>query len=643
LSAVPAFTARDALPLRASGSSFDAPKKKARNNDAGASAKPGAYRQQGQKTRSMPFFSSPVLAGHYSPLRYRLVWLILCAGFIAVMARAVWVQALHPDFLLDKAEERMVKDIAEPAPRGRILDRHGNILASSVQVASVYVSPRAYREGLEQKRKRNLTRKPQEEQQQVAKLLGLDVDETKEMFTPDDVKFKGDYLLKRQIPWELSEQVMALKLPGVYRNKEFQRQYPGGEAVAQLVGITDTDGKGLDGLELAFNDKLLGAAGKKRVLRDPLGRTIETVEEELKPKAGGDISLAIDSHIQFHAYRLIREAVLAQGAKAGSVVVADVQTGEVLGLANYPSFDPAKRASASKEAFRNRALTDTFEPGSTMKPFTAALAIESKRVTPSTLINTAPGHMQIAGFTISDHNNNGTLSVAQIVQKSSNIGTAKLAMQMQPHEMWDMFTHVGLGQRPQLEVQGAVSGKLRPYKSWRPVEQVTMSYGYGLSASLVQLARAYTVFARDGELIPLTLLAQPSGTTAAGTRVLSPNTVTDIRKMLQAAAGPGGTAPKAQTAGYSVGGKTGTARKLVGREYSEQKYRSFFVGMSPIYQPRLVVAVMVDEPAKGVYYGGEISAPVFAEVVQNALRILGVAPDLPVKPDVSVQAVEENN
>ncbi len=642
MSAIPPFSAKDALPLRASGSSFDAPKKKARNTDAGASAKPGAYRQQGQKARGISFLTSPVLAGHYSPLRYRLVWLILCAGFIAVMARAVWVQALHPDFLLDKAEERMVKDIAEPAPRGRILDRHGNILASSVQVASVYVSPRAYREGLEQKRKRNLTRKPEEEQAQIAKILGLDLDETKDMFTPEDVKYKGDYLLKRQIPWELSEQVMALKLPGVYRNKEFQRQYPGGEAVAQLVGITDTDGKGLDGLELAFNEKLLGTAGKKRVLRDSLGRTIETVDEELKPQAGGDISLAIDSHIQFHAYRLIREAVLAQGAKAGSVVVADVQTGEVLGLANYPSFDPAKRAGASKESFRNRALTDTFEPGSTMKPFTAALAIESKRVTPSTLINTSPGRMQIAGYTISDHNNNGTLSVAQIVQKSSNIGTAKLALQMQPHEMWDMFTNVGLGQRPQLEVQGAVSGKLRPYKSWRPVEQVTMSYGYGLSASLVQLARAYTVFARDGELIPLTLLAQPGGAPVAGARVISVNTASDIRKMLQAAAGAGGTAPKAQTAGYSVGGKTGTARKLVGREYSEQKYRSFFVGMSPIYQPRLVVAVMVDEPAKGVYYGGEISAPVFAEVVQNALRILGVAPDLPVKPDVSVTAVEES-
>lgn len=629
--------------MRASGRSFDermqsgSDKKPVRNN---TKASAGAVRNETRKWQL--FKPSQVLAGHYSPWRFRMAWILICIGFVLVLARAVWVQALHPDFLLDKAEERMVKDIAEPAPRGRILDRHGNILASSVQVASIYVSPRAYREGLEQKRKRNALRKPEEEQVQVAKLLGLDTDETKEKFVPEDKNNKADYLLKRQIPWELSEQVMALKLPGVYRTKEFQRQYPGGEAVAQLVGITDTDGKGLDGLELALNDKLAGSVGKKRVLRDPLGRTIETVEEEAKPKAGGDVKLAIDSHIQFHAYRLIREAVLAQGAKAGSVVVADVKTGEVLGLANFPSFDPAKRAGASKEAFRNRALTDTFEPGSTMKPFTAALALESKRVTPNTLINTAPGHMQLAGFTISDHNNNGTISVAQIVQKSSNIGTAKMALQMQPSEMWNMFSNVGLGQRPQLEVQGAVSGKLRPFKNWRPVEQATMSYGYGLSASLVQLARAYTVFARDGELIPLTLMAKGETATTTGSRVISADTAQQMRKMLQAAAGPGGTAPKAQTVGYSVGGKTGTARKLVGREYSHQKYRSFFVGFSPVYQPRLIVAVMVDEPSKGVYFGGDVSAPVFSEVMQNALRIQGVAPDLAVKPDLSVQSVEES-
>jgi cell division protein FtsI (penicillin-binding protein 3) len=587
--------------------------------------------------KGVPAFSSPLLAGHYSPLRYKLVWVIFCVGFIAVLARAVYVQAISTEFLLDKAEERMVRDIAEPAPRGRILDRHGNVLASSVQVASIYVSPRAYKEALEQKRRRNTAeRDPQAEQKRIAQLLGLELSDVKEKFGAE----KGDPLLKRQVPWELSEQIMAMKLPGVYRVKDFQRQYPGGEALAQLLGLTDTDNKGLDGVELAFNERLAGTPGKRRVLRDQLGRTIETVDEERKAKAGDDVRLSLDSHVQFHAYRLIQQAVQVHSARAGSVVVADAQTGEVLALANYPSFDPNRRNQASKEAFRNRAVTDTFEPGSTMKPFTAALAMETRRANANSLINTSPGRIQVAGYTISDHHDNGTLSLAQVVQKSSNIGTAKLAMQMQPREMWELYTRVGLGQRPQIEVPGAVSGRVRPYKNWRPVEQMTMSYGYGLSTTMLQLTRAYTVFARDGELIPLTLLA--AETPAPGVRVLSETTARETRKMLQLAAGPGGTAPKAQPAGYSVGGKTGTARKLVGREYSEKKYRSFFVGLAPVYQPRLVVAVMIDEPGKGTYYGGEVAAPVFAEVVQNALRTLGVAPDLPVKPDVTVAAVVES-
>ncbi|MDE2048045.1 MAG: penicillin-binding protein 2, partial [Betaproteobacteria bacterium] len=379
--------------------------------------------------RGVPFFSSPVLAGHYSPLRYKLVWLLLCAGFIAVAARAVWVQALHTSFLLEKAEERMVRDIDEPAPRGRILDRNGNVLASSVQVASIYVSPRAYREALELRR-RKTPRDPRAEQAQVARLLGLGVQDVREKFTAD----KGDPLLKKLVPWEVSDQVMALKLPGVYRIKEFQRQYPGGEAVAQLVGLTDIDGKGLDGVELTFNHQLAGEPGRRRVLRDPLGRTIETVDEESKPRAGEDLKLSIDSHIQFQAYRLIRDAVQSNGAHAGSVVVADAQTGDVLALANYPSYDPNRRAQASPESFRDRAVTDTFEPGSTIKPFTIGLALETHRVTPNTVINTAPGHMQVAGFTISDTSDHGAITVQQIVQKSSNIGTAKIAMQMQPRE-----------------------------------------------------------------------------------------------------------------------------------------------------------------------------------------------------------------
>jgi len=323
--------------------------------------------------------------------------------------------------------------------------------------------------------------------------------------------------------------------------------------------------------------------------------------------------------------------------------VLDAQTGEVLALANYPSFNPADRRNLTGAQLRNRALTDTFEPGSTMKPFIAALAMESGRVTPNTVIQTAPGRMTIGGSTISDAHPHGALTVAEVIQKSSNVGTVKMAMQMQPREMWELFTQAGFGQKPQLSFPGAVTGRLRPYKSWRPIEQATMSYGYGLSASLFQLARAYTVFAHDGELVPVSMVknAEPTG----GVRVLSPKTALAVREMLNMVTGPGGTAPKAQAMGYSVGGKTGTAYKQEGKGYSQKKYRSWFVGMAPINNPRIVVAVMVDEPSNGKYFGGDVAAPVFSEVVQQTLRMLGVQPDLEVRPQIvtnSLPAEEES-
>jgi len=333
------------------------------------------------------------------------------------------------------------------------------------------------------------------------------------------------------------------------------------------------------------------------------------------------------------------------------VVVLDAQSGEVLALANYPSFAPSDRRNLSGEQLRNRALTDTFEPGSTMKPFIAGWAMESGRVTPNTVIQTAPGRLTITGSTISDSHPHGALTVAEVIQKSSNVGTVKMAMTMQPREMWELYTQVGFGQKPQIEFPGVVSGRLRPYKSWRPIEQATMSYGYGLSTSLFQLARAYTVFAHDGELIPVSLMKNdelPEGARVSGLRVLSPKTAAAVRDMLQMAAGPGGTAPKAQVMGYSVGGKSGTAYKQEGAGYANQenkKYRSWFVGMAPIHKPRIIVAVMVDEPSNGLYFGGDVAAPVFSAVVQQTLRTLNVPPDLEVKPQITAQpasAVDES-
>jgi cell division protein FtsI (penicillin-binding protein 3) len=355
---------------------------------------------------------------------------------------------------------------------------------------------------------------------------------------------------------------------------------------------------------------------------------------------GKDLQLSVDSKVQFFAYQKLRDAVTVNRARAGSVVVMDAITGEVLALANYPSYAPNKRQNLSGEQLRNRALTDVFEPGSTMKPFTIGLALETGRVTPHTMINTAPGYVVIGGARISDSHAHGMLSVQQVIQKSSNIGTLKIALQMQPREMWEVFTQAGFGQKPQITFPGAVTGRLRPYKTWRPVEQATMSYGYGLSASLFQMARSYTVFAHDGQIIPATLLK--SSEPAAGVQVFSPKTVAEIRTMLQMAAGPGGTGPKAQTLGYSVGGKSGTAHKQVGKAYSTNKYRSWFVGMAPIDKPRIIVAVMVDEPSAGKYFGGDVAAPVFSEVVQQTLRMMGVQPDMSVKPQVVVDAVEES-
>jgi cell division protein FtsI (penicillin-binding protein 3) len=446
-------------------------------------------------------------------------------------------------------------------------------------------------------------------------------------------------LLKRHATEEQWQAARALQLKGVQQLREYQRRWPEGESAAHVVGFTDIDGRGIDGIELAFHDRLSGQRGQRTVVRDRFGRVVEDVGEQADPRHGDDVQLAIDSKVQFFAWQRLREAVVEHRAKRGSVVVLDVKSGEVLALANYPSYDPAQRATMRKERLRNAALTDVFEPGSTMKPFIAALALERGPWRADTRIDTAPGHIIVTGSRITDAHPHGVLTVAEVVQKSSNVGTVKMAQQMPAREMHAFYSAIGMGQRPQLDFPGAVTGRLRPYKSWRPVEQATMSYGYGLSASLFQIARAYTVFASDGQLLPVSIVKRDEGAAVAGQRVMSPETARAVREMLRLAAGPGGTAPKAQALGYSVGGKTGTARKLEGKVYSTTKYRSFFVGLAPVSEPRIVVAVMVDEPGKGVYYGGEIAAPVFSQVVAQTLRSMNVAPDLDVKAQIATKAV----
>ncbi|MDD5335028.1 MAG: penicillin-binding protein 2 [Rhodoferax sp.] len=578
-------------------------------------------------SRSIAYTSSPLLASRTPVWRSKFIVAAIALGFGALAARAAYIQVIANDFFQKQGEVRFVRTLELPANRGRILDRNGLILASSVPAPSIWAIPE------------DIERDPAQ-LQQLAKLLDMPLAELSKRLENEDKTFVW---LKRQVDDSVAQEIMALKIKGVYQRKEYRRQYPEGEAAAHVVGFTNVEDIGQEGIELAFNKELAGHNGSRRVIKDRMGRVVEDVGEQIAPVDGPDLQLSVDSKVQFFAYQKLRDAVQLYQAKAGSVVVLDVVTGEVLALANYPSYSPMRRQNLSGAQLRNRALTDTFEPGSVMKPFTIGLGLETGRVTPQTLIDTGAGKFTITGSTISDSHPNGVLTVEGVIQKSSNIGAAKIAMQMQPREMWELFSQAGFGQKPQISFPGAVSGKLRPYKTWRPIEQATMSYGYGLSASLFQMARSYTVFSNDGQIIPLTMLK--SSEPALGVQVLSARTAGQVRKMLQMAAGPGGTGQKAQTIGYSVGGKSGTAYKQVGKSYGSagnRKYRGWFVGLAPIEKPRVIVAVMIDEPSAGQYYGGAVAAPVFSEVVQQTLRMMGVAPDVAVKPQIVAQAVEES-
>lgn len=575
-------------------------------------------------SRPLPLASSPLLASKMPVWRSKFVVGLLAVGFVVLAGRAVYIQVIKNDFFRRQGEVRFVRTLELPANRGRIFDRNGLLLATSVPSPSVWAIPEDVAATPEQ-----LTR--------LAALLEMPLAELKRKLADEDKTFVW---LKRQVDEAVWQKIAEMNLRGIYERKEYRRKYPEGEAAAHVVGFTNVENTGQEGVELFFNKDLAGRNGSQRVIKDRYGRVIEGVGEQVPPVDGRDLQLSIDSKVQFFAWQKVRDAVLEHRARAGSAVVLDAITGEVLALANYPSYVPDKRVNLSGAQLRNIALTDVFEPGSTMKPFVVGLALESGRVKPSTPIQTAPGKITITGSTISDAHPHGVLSVEEVIQKSSNVGTVKMAMQMEPREMWEVFSAAGFGHKPQLEFPGAVGGKLRPYKSWRPIEQATMSYGYGLSASLFQMARSYTVFAHEGEVVDATMLKREQA--ARGVRVFTPETARTMRRMLQMAAGPGGTAPKAQTVGYSVGGKSGTARKQAGKGYASDKYRAWFTGMAPIDNPRIIVAVMIDEPSNGQFYGGAVAAPVFSEVVQHTLRMMGVQPDMAVKPQVVTQTVEES-
>jgi cell division protein FtsI (penicillin-binding protein 3) len=552
--------------------------------------------------------------------RARLVLMALGAGFAVLAARAVYLQAVRTDFLQQKGDARYSRVLEIPATRGRILDRNGEALAVSTPVKSIWAIPADVEASDAERRK-------------LAALLSMSPVELQRRLSDTSKDF---VYLKRQVPPETTAALQALGLNGIYQHPEYRRYYPGGEVTAHVIGFTGVDDTGQEGIELAHQATLAGKPGSRRVIRDRLGRIIEDVESIRPGQDGTDLALSIDSKIQSLAYSALKAAVEQHRAKAGAVIAVDVQSGEVLALANMPSYNPNNRARLTGAQLRNRVITDLFEPGSTLKPFTIALAIESGKMTRSSVVNTA-GRLTFAKYTIRDVHPAPALTVGQVLALSSNVGAAKIALALPREAMWDLHRRVGFGTAPELGFPGAAAGRLRHYKTWRPVEHATLGYGMGMSLSLAQLARAYTVFARDGELVPLTLVK--TGAAVSGEKVLSADTARAVRAMLEQAVQPSATGPRARIIGWRVAGKTGTAHKQENGGYAQDKYLSSFVGLAPVSAPRLVVAVMIDEPSSGQHYGGMVAAPVFAQVMQGALRLLGVPHDAP--PNVPFETPAE--
>jgi len=544
-------------------------------------------------------------------LRAPVVFGALLFLFALLLARSLYLQRVDNSFLQAQGSSRYSRDLEVPAHRGRIVDRLGDPLAISTPVKAVWAWPDKIEATPEQLR---------------ALAAALDM-------TPGELKRRiaaaGDFVyLKRPVAPDVAERIAAMQIKGIHDETEYWRYYPGGDVMSQIVGFTGDRDVGQEGMELAQQSWLGGKPGNRRVIINRRGDIVEDVASIRAPQEGRDLALSIDSRLQYLAYRELKAAIELNKAQAGAIAMLDAQTGEIVALANWPVYNPNNRVRTVRSKMRNRALTDTFEPGSSMKPFTIAAALDAGKITPSTLIDTAPGTLTIGGATIHDAHREGTLTVEQVIQKSSNVGAAKIALSLPPATMWQTLSEAGFGTPPHTGFPGEVGGRLRPAKSWRPIEQATIAYGHGISVNLVQLARAYTVFTNDGELKPVSLLKVDGA--VAGRPVITPETARAVRHMLEMVVLPGGTAPKAQVAGYRVAGKTGTAHKLDGTRYAENQYVASFVGFAPVSNPRLIVAVMIDQPSAGQYYGGAVAAPVFSSVMGAALRLLSVPTDAPV-------------
>ncbi|MCG8371430.1 MAG: penicillin-binding protein 2, partial [Proteobacteria bacterium] len=538
--------------------------------------------------------------------------------------RAVHLQVLDTDFYNRQGDSRHLRTEKISAHRGTITDRDGEPLAISTPVDSVWADPKQFAPAVDGIPK-------------LARVLGVDSQMLMRRITRSmDKEF---LYLKRHLNPEKAAEVLALKLPGIGVQREYRRYYPASEVTGHLVGFTDIDDQGQEGLELAFNHWLAGESGAKRVLKDRLGRSIENVASIRPPHHGKDLRTSIDLRLQYLAYRSLKSAIRQYNARSGSIVVLDVETGEVLAMVNQPTYNPNDRSQFAAERYRNRAVTDIFEPGSSLKPLVVAAALESGEYRPSSIVDTAPGFVVVGRKTIEDTRNLGRVSLTTILARSSNVGITKLAMTLQPDQLWDTMTHFGLGELTTSGFPGESAGMLTHYSNWRPISQATLAYGYGVSVTPLQLAQAYAAIGSGGRMRPVSLVALDRPPESKQT--ISQDTADAVRRMLEEVVRPGGTGTKAAIDGYRIAGKTGTAWKFASGGYSEDKYISIFAGLAPASDPQLASVVVIDEPGGELYYGSDVAAPVFAAVMSESLRLLAVAPDeIPARdPGSAIQAM----
>jgi len=556
--------------------------------------------------------------------RVTLVSVFFALVAASLVARAVHLQVLNTEFLSHEGHARHLRTEQISAHRGTITDRNGEPLAISTPVDSVWANPKELALA-------------EDKMPRLARILELDEQSLIRQIT---FSMNKDFVyLRRHLSPDKAQEVMALDLPGVNIQREYRRYYPAGEVTGHLVGFTNVDDKGQEGLELAFNHWLAGESGAKRVLKDRLGRSVENVESIRPPHHGKELRTSIDLRIQYVAYRALKTAIQSYNAESGSIVVLDTQSGEVLAIANQPTYNPNDRSQMTAERYRNRAITDIFEPGSSIKPLIVTAALESGNYRPSSIIDTAPGYVTVGAKTIEDSRNLGRISLTTILARSSNVGATKLAMSLQPDQLWNTMSQFGLGSLTASGFPGESAGTLTHHDHWQPISQATLAYGYGLSVTPLQLAQAYAVLGSNGMQHPISLVAleQPG----EGERKITQNSAVAVRRMLEEVVRPGGTGTGAAVSGYRIAGKTGTSWKFAAGGYSRDKYISVFAGLAPASNPRLAAVVVIDEPSGELYYGGDVAAPVFADVMSESLRLLAVPPDaLPARePNSSMQAM----